>query len=155
MEIGKPSLTSIKPADFAGIARGLNQQSGSDSAAQSLLNAHASDELDLSHEAQQVAASQTESADDGTAPRDAISKKKGEGESLKDVFQDFVGRTFFSELIKSLRSTQQGSAYMNGGRAEEIFQGQLDQVLTDHLSDASAASISDPMLEQVQRGRGM
>ena len=59
----------------------------------------------------------------------------GENQSsdeLKEAFQDFVGQTMF---------------YFNGGRAEEIFQGQLDQVLAEEISDASAAQVADPMFE--------
>ncbi len=75
---------------------------------------------------------------------DAVSPEKGE---LKEAFQDFVGQTFFSEMIKAFRSTQQPSAYFHGGRAEEIFQGQFDQVLTEELSEASAEKIADPLFE--------
>ena len=72
---------------------------------------------------------------------------------LKGKFQEFVGQTFFTELIKSLRTSQQGAAYFNGGRAEEVFQGQFDQMMSEHLSQASASSISDPMFELFQLGR--
>lgn len=72
---------------------------------------------------------------------------------LKETFEDFVGQTFFSEMMKSLRSTQQDAAYMNGGRAEKIFQGQLDQMLTDELSDATAEQIAEPMYELFMNGR--
>ncbi len=72
---------------------------------------------------------------------------------LKDKFQEFVGQTFFGELIKSMRTSQQGAAYFNGGRAEEIFQGQFDQMMSEELSKTSAASISDPMFELFQLGR--
>lgn len=68
--------------------------------------------------------------------------------TLKQAFSDFVGQTFFSELIKSYRSTQQPAAYFNGGRAEKIFQGQLDQVLAENLSERSAEKFADPMFEQ-------
>ncbi|MEO8269178.1 MAG: rod-binding protein [Aureliella sp.] len=68
-------------------------------------------------------------------------------DDLKDAFQDFVGQTFFGEMIKSFRTTQQPSKYFHGGRAEEIFQGQFDQVLTEKLSDASSDKISNPMYE--------
>ena len=78
--------------------------------------------------------------------------KAKEGE-LQEKFQDFVGQTFFAEMIKSLRTSQKGSAYFNGGRAEEIFQGQFDQQMAEHLSDASAKSIADPMFELFQLGR--
>ena len=66
---------------------------------------------------------------------------------LREAFQDFVGQTFFAEMIKACRSGQQPSAYFNGGRAEEIFQGQLDQVLSEELSQSSADKIADPMFE--------
>ena len=78
--------------------------------------------------------------------------KAKEGE-LQEKFQDFVGQTFFAEMIKSLRTSQKGSAYFNGGRAEEIFQGQFDQQMAEHLSDASAKAIADPMFELFQLGR--
>jgi len=67
--------------------------------------------------------------------------------ALREAFHEFVGQTFFTELIKSYRSTQQPSAYFHGGRAEEIFQGQLDQVLADTLSERTAHTIADPMFE--------
>ena len=75
---------------------------------------------------------------------DAASENSPE---LKEAFHDFVGQTFFGELIKAFRSTQQPSAYFHGGRAEEIFQGQFDQVLAEKLSDASAEQVADPMFE--------
>lgn len=77
---------------------------------------------------------------------DAKSGAQGK-DKLKEAFQDFVGQTFFSEMLKSLRSTEQPSKYFHGGRAEEIFKGQFDQVLAEELSDASASKIADPMYE--------
>lgn len=74
------------------------------------------------------------------------SRPAGQGD-LKDAFQDFVGQTFFGEMIKAFRTTQQPSKYFHGGRAEEIFQGQFDQVLSETLSDSSAEQIANPMYE--------
>lgn len=68
-------------------------------------------------------------------------------DKLKEAFQDFVGQTFFGQLLSALRSTEGEAAYFNGGRAEEIFRGQLDQVLTEKISDASADKIADPMYD--------
>ncbi|MCA9192925.1 MAG: rod-binding protein [Planctomycetales bacterium] len=76
-----------------------------------------------------------------------------DSEDLKTAFQDFVGQTFFSELIKSMRATQQPAAYFHGGRAEEIFQGQLDQIFSEELSDSSADKIANPMFELFQLSR--
>ena len=78
---------------------------------------------------------------------------KPEGEDLRKAFQDFVGQTLFSQMISSMRSTQDGAAYFNGGRAEKIFQGQLDQILSEELSEASASKISDPMFKLFQLRR--
>jgi peptidoglycan hydrolase FlgJ len=70
-----------------------------------------------------------------------------QNDQLRETFNEFVGQTFFSELIKSCRKTQQPSAYFHGGRAEQIFQGQLDQVLSEVLSERTASTIADPMFE--------
>jgi Rod binding domain-containing protein len=50
-------------------------------------------------------------------------------------------------MLKSMRRTQRKPAYFHGGRGEEIFQQQLDQVLTEKLSHASADKIAGPMYE--------
>jgi hypothetical protein len=36
---------------------------------------------------------------------------------------------------------------MHGGHAEEVFQAQLDQVLTEKMADASASTFTQPMYE--------
>lgn len=81
--------------------------------------------------------------------------KDVEQEKLREAFHNFVGQTFFSQMLSSLRSTQEGAAYFNGGQAEKIFQGQLDQVLSEELTKSSADQIADPMFElfQLQRSR--
>ena len=66
---------------------------------------------------------------------------------LKDAFSDFVGQTFFSQLIASMRKTVGKPAYFHGGRAEEVFQGQLDQMLAERISDASREQFAEPMFE--------
>lgn len=72
---------------------------------------------------------------------------KADDEKLRATFQDFVGQTLFGETLKSMRKTQQKPAYFHGGRAEEIFQQQLDQVLAEKLSRASAGPLAGPMFE--------
>ena len=39
------------------------------------------------------------------------------------------------------------SEYFHGGRAEEIFQSQLDQVLSERMTEASADQFTGPMFE--------
>jgi peptidoglycan hydrolase FlgJ len=82
-------------------------------------------------------------------------EKDIEQEKLREAFHNFVGQTFFSQMLSSLRSTQEGAAYFNGGQTEKIFQGQLDQILSEELTKSSADQIADPMFElfQLQRSQ--
>src|SRR5947199_8382003 len=64
---------------------------------------------------------------------------------LKQAFTDFVGQTFFGEMMKQMRSTLDKPAFFHGGMREHIFQRQLDQVLVERLSDSSSSAISDPL----------
>ena len=66
---------------------------------------------------------------------------------LREAFDDFVGQTFFGHLLKAMRKTVDKPAYFHGGRAEDVFQSQLDQLLVEKVSQASAPQLTDPMFE--------
>src|SRR5688500_17477417 len=66
---------------------------------------------------------------------------------LREAFQDFVGQTLYSQMLSSMRKTVSKPAYFHGGQAEEVFRGQLDQVLAEKLSDATADQFAGPMYE--------
>ena len=65
--------------------------------------------------------------------------------ALHKAYTDFVGKTFFGQMMKAMRSTVDKPAYFHGGQAEEAFRSQLDQQLADSMSDASADQIAEPM----------
>ncbi len=67
--------------------------------------------------------------------------------ALRKAFNDFVGQTFFGQMLRSMRKTVGETAYFHGGRAEEIFTEQLDQVLAEKMSEASADSFTGPMYD--------
>jgi len=71
---------------------------------------------------------------------------KPDGE-LREAFDQFVGQTFYSQLLAAMRQTVGKPAYFHGGRSEEVFQGQLDQLLSERLSEASAETFTGPMFE--------
>jgi len=73
--------------------------------------------------------------------------KAADDQALRGAFNDFVGQTFFSQMLQSMRKTVGKSAYFNGGRAEEIFTGQLAQVLAEKMSTVSASKFADPLYE--------
>jgi hypothetical protein len=66
---------------------------------------------------------------------------------LRKAFDSFVGEAMFGQMLKGMRKTLGKPAYFYGGRAEEIFQQQLDQVLAEKLSNASAERLTGPMFE--------
>lgn len=67
---------------------------------------------------------------------------------LRDVYREFVGKTFFSQMLKSMRSTVGEAAYFHGGQAEKVWQGQLDAQLSEHMTEASSSQFADPMFRQ-------
>jgi hypothetical protein len=72
---------------------------------------------------------------------------KGEGKELRETFDQFVGEAFYGQLLGAMRKTVDKPAYFYGGRAEEIFQGQLDQTLAQEMTKASANTFTGPMFE--------
>jgi Rod binding domain-containing protein len=70
------------------------------------------------------------------------------GAELREHFTQFVGEAFYGQMLKAMRATVGKPAYFHGGRAEEVFQGQLDQQLAEHLTEATAAKFAEPMFEQ-------
>jgi len=71
----------------------------------------------------------------------------GQDQEVRQAFQSFVGQALFGQLLKAMRKTVGKPAYLHGGRAEEIFQQQLDQVLAEKIAVTSADKFSDPMFE--------
>jgi hypothetical protein len=67
--------------------------------------------------------------------------------ALHKAFQDFVGQTFYTQMLSAMRKSVGPPAYFHGGRAEEVFQTQLDQVLAEKLSNASAETLAEPMYQ--------
>jgi Rod binding domain-containing protein len=73
---------------------------------------------------------------------------RGNNEELREKFTQFVGEAFYGQMLKAMRSTVGKPAYFNGGRAEEVFQGQLDQTMSEHMTKASASKFAEPMFER-------
>ncbi|MCM2370455.1 rod-binding protein [Aporhodopirellula aestuarii] len=74
-------------------------------------------------------------------------------EPMREAFSDFVGQTLFGSMLATMREGVGKAAYFDGGRAEEVFQQQLDQKLVEEISDASASSFVDPMFDLFQLQR--
>lgn len=74
-------------------------------------------------------------------------------DATREAFGDFVGQTLFGSMLASMRESVGKPAYFHGGRAEDVFQKQLDQHLVEAISDASAESLVGPMYDLFQLQR--
>jgi hypothetical protein len=84
----------------------------------------------------------------------SVGQQGGGGESKsQELFNRWVGMTFYGQLLAEMRKSVGKSAYFHGGRAEEVFQGQLDQQIAESMADASAQSFSGPMFELAMLSR--
>ena len=68
-------------------------------------------------------------------------------EQVRATFDEFAGGLFFGEMLKAMRKTVDKPAYFHGGRAEEIFTAQYDQMLVEHMTEASASQFTGPMFD--------
>ncbi|MEM9354188.1 MAG: rod-binding protein [Planctomycetota bacterium] len=75
-------------------------------------------------------------------------QKLAAAQEVQETFRQFVGESFYGQLLKSMRTTVGKPAYFHGGRAEEVFRGQLDQTLAEHMTEANSDQIADPMFRQ-------
>ncbi len=72
---------------------------------------------------------------------------------LREAFGQFVGETFFGQMLSAMRKTVGKPSYFHGGQAEEMFRGQLDQILAEKMSKASSDSFTDSMFDLFQLKR--
>ncbi len=66
---------------------------------------------------------------------------------VREAFDNFVGQTFFGQMLASMRKTQSKDPYFNGGRGEQVFRGQLDQQLAENMAKADGKQFSGPMFD--------
>jgi hypothetical protein len=71
----------------------------------------------------------------------------------REAFVDAFGQTLFGQMLSAMRKTLEKPAYLHGGRAEEVFQAQLDQVIAEKISDATAESLAGPMFDLLMMRR--
>jgi hypothetical protein len=84
---------------------------------------------------------------DTSAAQQLTAKGAAPPSEMRKQFDSFVGETFYGQMLASMRKTVGKAAYFDGGHAEEIFRGQLDQVISQDLAKSNASSFTGPMFE--------
>lgn len=90
-----------------------------------------------------------------TSPAHAalVSESTSDRSDLREAFDQFVGETFYGHMVRAMRKTVGKPAYFHGGRGEEVFRQQLDQLLVEHMTEATASQFTGPMFELFELGR--
>lgn len=70
-----------------------------------------------------------------------------EDKEVKEKFTQFFGNAMFGQALSSMRKTVDKPAYFHGGRAEEVFQQELDRTLVEHVTEAAGERFTEPMFE--------
>jgi Rod binding domain-containing protein len=68
---------------------------------------------------------------------------------LRESVNRVVGNFFFGTLLKSMRDSVLQGKYGHGGRGEEIFQAQLDQVFAEGAGLASNFGLSRAIMQRL------
>src|SRR3990172_4475374 len=71
----------------------------------------------------------------------------------REAFQSAVAGTFFKMMIKSMQKMHGKAAYFHGGRAEEMFQGQMDETFAADFARSNGASLTDSLYQASVRNR--
>jgi Rod binding domain-containing protein len=82
-----------------------------------------------------------------TAPTPAASA--AEVARTRKLAQKLVGETFFGMMLKEMRKTLSKDHLLSGGHGEEIMQPQLDQVLTERMSESHNFTLADSIVQRI------
>ena len=70
---------------------------------------------------------------------------------LRAVADELVGTVFYGTLLRQMRASSLKGAYGHGGRGEEIFQAQLDQVFAQEAGRSRSTTLTDAIVKRLER----
>lgn len=70
---------------------------------------------------------------------------------LRQATDQLVGSVFYGALLKNMRASGLRGEYGHGGRGEEVFAAQLDQILAEQAGRARGYDLSDAIMGQLDR----
>ncbi len=67
---------------------------------------------------------------------------------LRETIDEVIGSVFFGPLMRSMRSSTLKGSIGHGGRGEEVFRAQLDQVLVERAGRATQYELSEVLFNR-------
>ena len=80
-----------------------------------------------------------------TAPRSADSTPA----KLRRMTDQIVGSVFYGTLLRTMRASTFRGKHGHGGRGEEVFAAQLDQVLAERAGAARSYNLSETIADRL------
>ena len=77
--------------------------------------------------------------------------KAGALSDLRDAVDRVLGSVFYGPLLQTMRSSSLKGAVGHGGRGEEIFQNQLDQLFAERAGQASNNGLGETLFNRFAR----
>ena len=82
------------------------------------------------------------------------SAARGSDDALTAKAREFVGLTFFAPLLKQASDPVLKGKYLHGGRGEQVFRGQLNELLAMRIGQSSRLGIAEALVRQLNRDNG-
>jgi hypothetical protein len=83
-----------------------------------------------------------------TSVADPVARRVAE---LRDAADRIVGSTFYGTLLSIQRESGLKAPVGHGGRGEEVFRAQLDQVFAERAGQAGGFNLSDSIVARYQQ----
>ena len=78
-------------------------------------------------------------------------KRQQRMQELRGMVDEVVGVTFFGQMLKMAQKNPFKASYMQGGRGEEVFRGQLNMELARHAGRGVHTGLSEAIYSQLSR----
>lgn len=69
---------------------------------------------------------------------------------LREVSGRVMGSVFFGTLLKTMRNSTLKGAYGHGGRGEEVFAAQLDEIFAERMGTTDSLGLTRALYDRFQ-----
>lgn len=83
--------------------------------------------------------------------QDIAAQHKQRLQELRGMVDEAVGVTFFGQMLKMAQNNPFKADYMQGGRGEQVFRGQLNMELARHVGRGVQTGLSQAIYEQLSQ----
>lgn len=72
-------------------------------------------------------------------------------ERLRETSAKLVGSVFYGQLLRQMRDSEFQGKYGHGGRGEEVFGAQFDQLLAERMGERRGDGLADAVYRRLEK----